>query len=38
MGYYRPVDQWNIGKRQEFAERVNFNIEKVVFTGGQNAP
>jgi len=23
-GYLRPVDSWNIGKRQEFKERVTF--------------
>ena len=21
MGYYRPVDHWNVGKRAEFEER-----------------
>lgn len=25
MGYYRPVDQWNIGKRSEHAERVYYD-------------
>jgi len=24
MGYFRPVDQWNIGKQQEHADRKNF--------------
>lgn len=24
MGYYRPVDNFNIGKRQEFEERNTF--------------
>lgn len=24
MGYFRPVDQWNIGKQQEHADRVHF--------------
>ena len=22
VGYFRPVQQWNIGKKEEFAERV----------------
>ena len=25
MGYFRPVDQWNIGKRQEHKDRKYFN-------------
>ena len=25
MGYYRPVENFNIGKKQEFAERVYFS-------------
>ena len=25
MGYLRPVSDWNIGKRQEFAERHLYN-------------
>lgn len=24
MGYFRPVDNWNIGKQQEFKDRQNF--------------
>ena len=24
MGYYRPVDSWNIGKRQEHKDRIVF--------------
>lgn len=24
MGYHRPVDAFNIGKKQEFEDRVNF--------------
>ena len=26
MGYYRPVSEFNIGKKAEHAERVNFKI------------
>ena len=26
MGYYRPVSEFNIGKRGEFNERVNFAL------------
>jgi anaerobic ribonucleoside-triphosphate reductase len=24
VGYYRPVDQWNTGKKQEYAERIEY--------------
>jgi len=26
VGYYRPVNQWNRGKQEEFAERREFHI------------
>jgi len=26
MGYYRPVQDWNAGKKQEFRERRNFRL------------
>ena len=29
VGYLRPVDAWNEGKRQEYAERVEFDPQKV---------
>lgn len=28
MGYFRPVDGFNIGKKQEFADRKYFSIDK----------
>ncbi|MGD9638362.1 MAG: anaerobic ribonucleoside-triphosphate reductase [Alphaproteobacteria bacterium] len=28
MGYHRPVEQWNIGKKAEFAERKAFKEPK----------
>lgn len=33
VGYYRPVQAWNVGKRQEFNDRVMY--DRAVF-GGQN--
>ncbi len=27
VGYFRPVDQWNKGKKSEYAERVEYRIE-----------
>ena len=29
MGYHRPVDQWNEGKKSEYAERVSFKEPKI---------
>ena len=31
-GYYRPVQNWNDGKRQEFAERKVYDVENSKFT------
>lgn len=28
-GYFRPVNQWNKGKREEFSERKSANIKEV---------
>lgn len=28
VGYYRPVDQWNKGKQQEFAEREEYKVDE----------
>jgi anaerobic ribonucleoside-triphosphate reductase len=30
VGYYQPVDNWNQGKREEFAERKTFDVPKEV--------
>jgi ribonucleoside-triphosphate reductase (formate) len=27
VGYYRPVDQWNKGKQEEFKERKTYKYE-----------
>jgi ribonucleoside-triphosphate reductase len=29
-GYFRPVDNWNTGKRQEFEDRKEFSEEKAL--------
>ncbi len=29
VGYLRPVNQWNRGKQQEFADRKVFNLKKI---------
>ena len=28
-GYFRPVNQWNRGKQEEFKQRVVYNIETI---------
>ena len=33
-GYYRPVQNWNDGKVQEFKDRKEYNIAHSHFTGG----
>lgn len=30
MGYFRPVSDWNIGKKQEFADRQYFSLSKAL--------
>lgn len=30
MGYFRPVDNFNIGKKQEFKDRQYFNQKKAM--------
>ena len=30
VGYYRPVQNWNTGKQQEFKERVTFDVEESI--------
>lgn len=27
-GFFRPVQQWNKGKKQEFQERVEYDLKK----------
>jgi hypothetical protein len=27
VGYFRPVQQWNIGKKQEYYARKTFNVD-----------
>lgn len=28
VGYYRPVNQWNPGKQQEFSERKEYKLRE----------
>ena len=30
VGFYRPTKLWNKGKKEEFKERVEYKLEKVV--------
>ncbi|HOA08011.1 MAG TPA: anaerobic ribonucleoside-triphosphate reductase [Spirochaetota bacterium] len=29
VGYFRPVEQWNDGKKEEFKDRRTFNPEEI---------
>lgn len=30
VGYFRPVKQWNIGKKEKFKDRVEYDEEKAL--------
>jgi len=30
VGYLRPVQNWNLGKKEEFAERKTYSAEKAL--------
>jgi ribonucleoside-triphosphate reductase len=30
VGYYRPVNQWNKGKKEEFEQRKEFTLESIA--------
>ena len=32
MGYHRPVSEWNIGKKAEFASRKTYKINEANYT------
>lgn len=36
MGYYRPVENFNIGKRQEYKERASFKEDYSLTTGNRH--
>ena len=36
-GYYRPIQNWNDGKRKEFSDRKEYNIETSKFTAKEDA-
>lgn len=29
-GYFRPVNQWNKGKQEEFSQRLEYRIDTVI--------
>ncbi len=35
-GYYRPIQNWNDGKRKEFEDRKEYNIENSKFSAKEN--
>lgn len=34
VGYFRPVANWNLGKKQEFSDRLAFSEEKSLKSEG----
>jgi len=36
VGYFRPVNQWNKGKQQEFRERKEYKIESLMMGSSSN--
>lgn len=34
-GYYRPVQNWNEGKSQEYANRVEYNMDQALYKSGK---
>lgn len=30
VGYMRPIRNWNVGKRQEFADRKIYDVRRIV--------
>lgn len=30
VGYFRPIDQWNKGKKEEFSERKYLDVNKAL--------
>lgn len=28
VGYFRPIDNWNGGKKEEFKDRLEYNVDK----------
>ena len=36
MGYYRPIDNFNVGKRQEYEERNTFKEEYSLSAGDRH--
>jgi ribonucleoside-triphosphate reductase (formate) len=30
VGYFRPVANWNIGKKEEFKDRLEFDLQKAM--------
>lgn len=34
VGYFRPVQNWNIGKKKEFEQRTEYDIKRSNLKGG----
>ena len=36
-GYHRPVSNWNKGKKEEFADRLTFDVQKSLMRKNRSA-
>lgn len=30
VGYFRPIANWNVGKKEEFKDRMEFDVQKAL--------
>ena len=30
VGYFRPISNWNVGKKEEFKDRQEYSIDKAI--------
>lgn len=37
-GYFRPINNWNPGKQEEFSERITFNGERALIQDLKTKP
>jgi hypothetical protein len=38
VGYFRPVKNWNLGKKEEFKERMTYEEEKAIKSPMTSSP
>ena len=38
VGYFRPIANWNVGKKEEFKDRLEFDNQKALLNEFAKAP